>query len=82
MPARSSITPLIFAVLLMLLPSTASLAEKDVDGLEELLPRRETVWEKLRWLGRKHLMPNRDLKADPPPSPPLRTRGDRRPGFD
>ena len=47
-------------------------AEKDVDGLEELLPHHETLTEKLIWLGREHLRPGLDRVTDPPPAGPLR----------
>jgi agmatine deiminase len=46
-------------------------AERDVDGLEELLPHHETEAERLRWFGRGDL-PGADLRADPPPTAPIR----------
>ncbi|MFH1844723.1 MAG: agmatine deiminase family protein [bacterium] len=48
------------------------MAEKDVDGLEELLFHRETEAERLRWLGREDTMPGLELRADPPPLAPIR----------
>lgn len=47
-------------------------AEWDVDGLEELLPRRETEAERMRWRGREDEMPQRLGAADPPPVMPIR----------
>jgi agmatine deiminase len=49
-----------------------ALAEMDVDGLEELLPRHETEAERLAWQGREHLMPGGDRMSDPPPAAPIR----------
>ena len=49
-----------------------AIAEWDVDGLEELLPRHETEAERLAWEGREHLMPGRDRMSDPPPLAPVR----------
>ncbi len=48
------------------------LAEMDVDGLEELLPRHETEAERLAWQGREQQMPDRDRMSDPPPLAPIR----------
>ena len=56
---------------LLLLPSPVQ-PEWDVDGLEELLPNHETEAERLRWLGREHLMPGLNLRSDPPPLVPIR----------
>jgi len=46
--------------------------ERDVDGLEDLLPRRETLREREAWLGRESQMPRRGTAADPPPAAPVR----------
>ncbi|MBK6898261.1 MAG: agmatine deiminase family protein [bacterium] len=46
--------------------------ERDVDGLEDLLPRRETLREREAWFGREDLMPRRGTAADPPPAAPVR----------
>jgi len=46
--------------------------QRDVDDLEDLLPRHETAAERLRWLGREDLLPRRDAPADPPPVGPVR----------
>jgi len=48
------------------------LAEWDVDGLEQLLPRYETPAERLVWEGREDQMPGRDRVNDPPPLAPVR----------
>ncbi len=46
--------------------------ERDVDGLEDLLPRRETLREREVWRGREAQMPQRGTLADPPPPAPVR----------
>lgn len=46
--------------------------ERDVDGLEDLLPRRETLREREAWRGREAQMPRRGTAADPPPAAPVR----------
>jgi len=46
--------------------------EWDVDGLEPLLPRHETLAERLYWQERLDTMPTRGLLADPPPPAPVR----------
>jgi len=68
----------LFSYLVIILAVTSMIctfsawAEKDVDGLEELLPRQETEAERLHWLGREDQMPGRELRADPPPVSPIR----------
>ncbi len=62
--------------ILSLLLTTTLLAapapERDVDDLEDLLPRAETLAEREAWRGREHLMPVRTTRADPPPLAPVR----------
>jgi agmatine deiminase len=71
--------------LLLVLPASLSIAadtplpglaaearEWDVDGLEPLLPRHETLAERLYWQDRRDQMPTRGLQIDPPPVGPLR----------
>ncbi len=60
------------AAMILFLFALPVLAEMDVDGLEELLPRYETEAERLVWQGREHLMPGRDRMSDPPPLAPIR----------
>ncbi len=51
----------------------AEAREWDVDGLELLLPRHETLAERLYWQDRLAEMPGRPtLLADPPPTGPVR----------
>ena len=50
----------------------AEALEWDVDGIEPLLPRRETLAERLYWLDRRDVMPTRSLLQDPPPLAPVR----------
>ncbi len=50
----------------------AEAREWDVDGLEPLLPRQETVAERLYWQDRADAMPARARLADPPPLAPVR----------
>ncbi|MCB1150619.1 agmatine deiminase family protein, partial [bacterium] len=62
-------------LLALALASTALAGEtprRDVDDLEDLLPRHETAAERLRWDGREDLMPRRATLADPPPAGPVR----------
>ncbi|MDP6418360.1 MAG: agmatine deiminase family protein [Candidatus Krumholzibacteria bacterium] len=59
-------------LLLLVLFSLTALAEMDVDGIEELLPRHETRAERLKWEGREDEMPDRDRMSDPPPQAPVR----------
>jgi agmatine deiminase len=59
-------------ILLLAGPAPRARAEKDVDGLQELLPHQETLAERLLWLGREHERPNLGLKSDPPPLAPVR----------
>ena len=47
--------------------------ERDVDDLEDLLPRHETVQERELWRGREQLMPKRSGRADTPPAAPIRS---------
>ncbi|HOX26480.1 MAG TPA: agmatine deiminase family protein [Candidatus Krumholzibacteria bacterium] len=47
-------------------------AEWDVDGLEPLLPRRETVAEREYWQLHRADLPALDLRDDPPPLAPVR----------
>jgi agmatine/peptidylarginine deiminase len=65
---------MLFVVLLPAIAflATTSHAERDVDGIEELLPRHETELERLRWLGREDEMPGIGTEADPPPLGPIR----------
>jgi agmatine deiminase len=58
--------------LILFHPIPPALAEKDVDGLEELLPHAESPRERLFWLGREDARPAREGAADPPPVGPLR----------
>lgn len=61
-----------FALLGTLLASPAARAERDVDGIEELLPRGETAAERAF---REELLrsgPLPPLRADPPPTAPVR----------
>jgi len=51
---------------------SAPVPQRDVDDLEDLLPRAETVAEREFWRGREHLMPTRGTKADTPPLTPVR----------
>ena len=60
------------AMALLILIALPAVAEMDVDGNEELLPRHETERERLVWEGREHLMPGRDRLSDPPPLAPVR----------
>ena len=55
----------------VLLGPTSAAAERDVDGLEELLPRAESALDLERFLARAGPPPSVP-RADPPPSPPLR----------
>jgi agmatine deiminase len=71
MPRIRALLPLLL-LLLGLIPASPARAERDVDGLEEILPRRETQRERLRWLGREDEMPARMNPADPPPPAPIR----------
>lgn len=45
---------------------------RDVDDLEDLLPRHETARERLLWAGREDRLPRREAPADPPPAGPVR----------
>ena len=64
---------LVSSVLLSALPLLAgTMPERDVDDLEDLLPRAETAAEREAWLGREHLMPTRGTRADSPPLAPVR----------
>ena len=68
-------TLLALLLLALALASTALAGEapqRDVDDLEDLLPRHETAAERLRWDGREDLMPRRATLADPPPAGPVR----------
>jgi agmatine/peptidylarginine deiminase len=55
----------------LLLPSPG-LAERDVDGLEELLPHAESPLDLERFLAREEPPPAPLLRADPPPLEPIR----------
>ncbi|MDP6528154.1 MAG: agmatine deiminase family protein [Gemmatimonadota bacterium] len=48
-----------------------AMAERDVDDLEELLPHRETLRERLLWEGNRDALPPARA-ADPPPAAPVR----------
>jgi len=62
----------LIVIVMCSLVAVPALAEWDVDGLEELLPRYETERERLAWEGREEQMPGRDLRSDPPPLGPVR----------
>ena len=68
---RTAIRTLIPLLLLLALAAPAA-AEWDVDGIEELIPHRESALERARWEGREDEMPGRDRVSDPPPLAPLR----------
>jgi agmatine/peptidylarginine deiminase len=57
-----------------LAPSPPAFAERDVDGIEELLPHHETAGERELWRGREaELEAIRGMRAaDPPPVAPIR----------
>jgi len=54
------------------LAGDAPVLERDVDGLEYLIPHAESAYERELWRGREHLMPTRDTRSDPPPTGPVR----------
>lgn len=71
---RAFATPaaIVLGLTLGLLPAFPALAEWDVDGIEELLPRAETPAELLI---REEILrqgPRAGLRADPAPAPPVR----------
>lgn len=55
--------------LVTLLLFGSAFAEKDVDGLETLLPHHETELERQVWAGREDQMPNLNLRDNPPVGP-------------
>ncbi|MDO9171275.1 MAG: agmatine deiminase family protein [bacterium] len=79
---RNAVAPLrlsylVLALALGLSPAVAAAGgdpppERDVDNLEDLLPRRETLREREAWRGLESLMPRRGTLADPPPAAPVR----------
>jgi hypothetical protein len=60
----------LFSLLVLAFPLAAQeLTEWDVDHLELLLPRHETLHEKELWAGREDQMPALDLRDNPPVGP-------------
>ena len=72
-PAGLAKAALSLALVLALALPGPSRAERDVDGLEELIPHRETAleWARLRENGDRPV-DARSLRADPPPLAPIR----------
>ena len=70
MPRSARIVPLVLALILAAGPLSAG--EWDVDGLEELIPHRETELERLRLAERGELPTAPRMGVDPPPVAPIR----------
>ncbi|MEZ5066481.1 MAG: agmatine deiminase family protein [bacterium] len=72
--SRLRLLPLV--ALSLSLASAPALAERDVDGIEELLPHAESrlEWERLAESGQQPI--GRGLRADPPPAAPIRNCGE------